>query len=225
MIYDGSWDINCNCNRQIFFVILGHFFAFLPPNSPKNQNFQKWEKHLEISSFYTSVPKNMIIGYTVPEICHVTDIIVIFHFGLFLALFYPANTLKYENLKKWKNYLKISSFYTSVLKDMIICYTVPEIWHVTSVIVIWAFFCPFTPLRPPKMKISKKWKITSRFHHFTVCTKNHDYMPSSWDMACDWYNCCCLFWAIFCPFYLPLTVQNMKISKNEKNTRRYHHLH
>ena len=167
----------------------------------------------------------MIIGYTVPEICHVTDIIVIFHFGLFLALFYPANTPKYENLQKWKNYLKISSFYTSVLKDMIICYTVPEIWHVTSVIVIWAFFCPFTPLRPPKMKISKKWKITSRFHHFTVCTKNHDYMPCSWDMACDGYNCCCLFWAIFCPFYLPLTVQNMKISKNEKNTRRYHHLH
>ena len=97
MIYDGSWDINCNCNRQIFFVILGLFFAFLPPNSPKNQNFKKWEKHLEISSFYTSVPKNMIIGYTVPEICHVTDIII-FHFGLFLALFYPAN-----NPKKWKS--------------------------------------------------------------------------------------------------------------------------
>ena len=132
-----------------FFCHLGPFFAFLPPNSPKNQNFKKWEKHLDISSFYTSVPKNMIIGYTVPEIWHVTDIIVIFHFGLFLALFYPANTPKNENLKKWKNYLKISSFYTSVLKDMIICYTVPEIWHVTSAIAILGiflpFFCPFCP--------------------------------------------------------------------------------
>ena len=47
---------------------------------------RKWETHLGISSFYTSVPKIMIIGYTVPEIWHVTDVIVIFHFGLFFAL-------------------------------------------------------------------------------------------------------------------------------------------
>ena len=130
---------------RFFLSSWAFFFAFLPPNSPKNQNFKKWEKHLEISSFYTSVPKNMIIGYTVPEICHVTDVIVIFHFGLFLALFYPANTPKNENLKKWKNYLKISSFYTSVLKDMIICYTVPEIWHVMSN----CYFGHFFALLPP----------------------------------------------------------------------------
>ena len=143
---------------RFFLSSWAFFFAFLPPNSPKNQNFKKWEKHLEISSFYTSVPKNMIIGYTVPEICHVTDIIVIFHFGLFLALFYPANTPKNENLKKWKNYLKISSFYTSVLKDMIICYTVPEIWHVMSVIVILGIFLPFYPPNTPKNENLKKVK-------------------------------------------------------------------
>ena len=43
-----------------------------------------------MSSFNTSVPKIMIIWYTIPEIWHVTDgqmyIIVIFHFGLFFAL-------------------------------------------------------------------------------------------------------------------------------------------
>ena len=38
MIY-GSWDINCN--RQIFFVILGHFWSFYPPNSPKNDSIRK----------------------------------------------------------------------------------------------------------------------------------------------------------------------------------------
>ena len=35
-----------------------------PPNSLKNQNLRKMKKkHLEISSFYTSVPKVMIICY------------------------------------------------------------------------------------------------------------------------------------------------------------------
>ena len=53
MMY-GSWDINCN--RQIFFVILGHFLPFYPTNSPKIK-YQKNKKCLEISSFYRSVPK------------------------------------------------------------------------------------------------------------------------------------------------------------------------
>ena len=59
-----SWDMvcaGCNC-----------YFSFL-----------------EISSYYTSVPKMMIIGYTVSEIWHRADVIVIFHFGLYFALFPP----------------------------------------------------------------------------------------------------------------------------------------
>ena len=42
----------------------------------------------------------------------------------------------------------------SVPKIMIICCTVPEIWRVTNVIVIFhcgPFFCLFTPLTAPKM--------------------------------------------------------------------------
>ena len=50
------------------FVILDYFLPFYAPN-PKNQDFKKMKKkHLEISSFYNSVPKIMIICYTVPEI-------------------------------------------------------------------------------------------------------------------------------------------------------------
>ena len=47
--------------------ILGYIFPFYPPNSPKNENFKTIKKILEIS-FYKSVPKIMIICYTVPEI-------------------------------------------------------------------------------------------------------------------------------------------------------------
>ena len=86
MIYD-SWDINCN--RQIFFVILGVFLPFYPPNSPKNKNFKKMKKTLKISLFYRSAPRIMIIDYTIPEIWHVTNLIVIFHFGLVFALLPP----------------------------------------------------------------------------------------------------------------------------------------
>ena len=113
MIY-GSLYINCN--RETFFVILGHFLPFFPPNSP-NENIKKmkkmtgdiiildkytinhdhglycsWDmvrdrcncyfsfwaifcyKCLEISSFYTCVPKIMIWWCAVPEIWCMTDI-------------------------------------------------------------------------------------------------------------------------------------------------------
>ena len=39
------------------------------------------------TSFNTSAPKIMIICFTVPKIRHVRDVIIIFHFGQFFALF------------------------------------------------------------------------------------------------------------------------------------------
>ena len=78
------WDMVCdgyNCYFSFWAIS-----ALLPPNSPKNKKWKKWKNHLEISSFYTSVPKIMIICYTICEIWHVTYAILIFHFGLFFAL-------------------------------------------------------------------------------------------------------------------------------------------
>ena len=43
----------------------------------------------------------MIISYTVPEIQRVTDVISIFHFGLFLALLPPKDSKK-QNFKTMK---------------------------------------------------------------------------------------------------------------------------
>ena len=59
MMY-GSWDIQAR--QTEFFVILDHFLPFYPYNNPKTQNFQKLKKKQEISSFYTNVPKIMIIS-------------------------------------------------------------------------------------------------------------------------------------------------------------------
>ena len=70
------------CNCFCFFFILGNFFPFYPSKSPKNVNLFKNEKNKnapEVSSFNTSVSKIMIIYFTVPEIWHVTDVIPILH--------------------------------------------------------------------------------------------------------------------------------------------------
>ena len=122
--------------------MMGYFLPFYPPNSQKNENFKKMKKKKKKNAWrfhHTGVPKLMIICYTVPEIWCVMDVIAFFHSGLFFA-FLPPNSPKNQNfLKKWKRHLEISSFYTSVLKIVIICYTVPEIWRVMDVIVISHF--------------------------------------------------------------------------------------
>ena len=74
---NGSSDMECN--RQNFLSFWTIFCPFTPLKTQK----------IKISSFYTSVPKIMIICYTVLEISWVTDIIFIFHFGLVFALLCP----------------------------------------------------------------------------------------------------------------------------------------
>ena len=73
------------------FCHFGPFFALLLPPSNNPNIFWKNKKNVW-RSFYTSVPKFMIIWYTVPEIWRVTDVVCIFHFGLFFALLPPAPT-------------------------------------------------------------------------------------------------------------------------------------
>ena len=114
-----------------------------------------------------------------------------FSFWSIFCLLTPVTAQKIKISRKWKKHLEISSFYNSVPKIMVICFTIPEIWHVTYVIVIFhfgLFFCAFTPLTSLKMKIKKKTPGDIIILH--KCTKKHDHMPYfSWDMTCDRYNC------------------------------------
>ena len=70
--------------------------------------------------------------------------------GNFLS-FYSLTSWKMK-IPKRKKTLGISSFYTSVQKIMIIHYTVPEIWRMTDVIVIFilGYTFPFYPPNNPK---------------------------------------------------------------------------
>ena len=101
MMY-GSWDIK-------FFVILGYFLTFDPPNNPEIQNFEKIKKIiiLHISSINENHDVCMI-----PEIWSVTDRIFS-HFGPFFALLHssplqqPLTAWNMKKSKKWKNCLEI----------------------------------------------------------------------------------------------------------------------
>ena len=79
MIYS-SWDMEYD---RLKMVIMGHFLPFYPLKNPKNQNFEK--TNLDMSVFYTYVPKITIIWCMLPEIWNTTDIIFC-HFGPFFAL-------------------------------------------------------------------------------------------------------------------------------------------
>ena len=103
MIYS-FWEIKQNILKL---VILGHFLPFYPPKNPKNQDFEKWKTVLEISSFYTCVPKIAIIWCAVPEIQSETGRIS-FHFGPFFVLLPPPPTplmiLKITILQRQKKF-------------------------------------------------------------------------------------------------------------------------
>ena len=109
------------------FVNLDHFLPFYPPNNPENQK----------------IPRDIIILHKFTE----NDIHMMYgswdtergrqNFLPFWTIFCPFTSLaiqKIKNSKKRKKCLEISSFYTSASKTMIICHTVPEIWHVMDVI-------------------------------------------------------------------------------------------
>ena len=120
----------------------------------------------------------MIMCFTVPEIWHVTDAIVIFHFGFF-CLFSPLTARKIKISKKWKKnqHLEISSFNTCVPKIMI-CFTVPEIWCVTDILLffILGYFLPFCPLTAQKnqnFNFKKMKKNPGCIIILHKCTKNN----------------------------------------------------
>ena len=81
MMY-GSWDIR---HDGEFFIIMGHFLPFDPPNNKKSKFWKIKKKHLEVLSFYSCVPQMTIIWCMIPEIWSATDRIFC-NFGPVVAL-------------------------------------------------------------------------------------------------------------------------------------------
>ena len=151
----GSWDMKCN--KQNFFVILGHFCPFTSLTAQKMKISKKWTEEIIILHKCTESHDHRL--YCSWDMacegcnCYFSFWAIFFNFTLLTAQ-------KMKISKKWKLHLEISSFNTSVPKIVIICFTVPEIRHVTNVIVIFHFGLFFALLPPssPKNENFKKWK-------------------------------------------------------------------
>ena len=155
------WFLIYGAEPTEFFVISTIFYPFTPPNNLENQNFEKLKK----------APGDIIILH----ICTINDNHFthvhhkwqshdidgswdmdhdrwnILSFWNIFCPFTPLKTWKIKILKKWKKHRKIS-FFPSVPKLMIISYTIPEIWCVADVIVIFHFGLYFAPLPPNRPK-------------------------------------------------------------------------
>ena len=127
-----SWDMVCDgCNCYFSFWTI--FCSFTPLTAPKMKISKKWKKPLEMSSFYTSVPKIMIIWCNiVPEVSQRDGCnCYFFILGYFLP-FYPLTAQEIKISQKWKKHLEISSCYTYVPNIMIRWCMVPEKWCTTD---------------------------------------------------------------------------------------------
>ena len=132
------------------FCHFGPFLPFEPPNNPKNQNFENIKQ----------TSGDSIILY----LCYMNDNHMLYsswdieqdrqNFLSFWTIFCPftlLSTWKIKTLKNEQNTWRYHHFYTSVPKIMI-CYIVPEVWHVMDVIVIFHFgiFFAFYPINNKK---------------------------------------------------------------------------
>ena len=161
------------------------FFPFYPTNKPQNQDFQKEKKNdLEMSTFYTCLPKIMIIWCMLPEISSTTDIFFC-HFMPFFALFTPLTTMK---TKIWKNITNSWRYYPFThmhhiwrwYDEWFLRY---KTWQTERFLSFWVIFRPLTLLTTRKIKIWKNEKKSGNIIILHMCTINENHMTNgSWDM-------------------------------------------
>ena len=91
------WFLRYKVQRTKFFVILGHFLPFDPPNNSKNKNSEKTKNCLEILSLYTCVPQMTFMMHGFWYIKHDRQ-----NWLSFWAIFLPPNNPENQNFEKMK---------------------------------------------------------------------------------------------------------------------------
>ena len=160
------WFLRYKARRTEFFVILGHFLHFDPPNNPKK--FKFWKKSLEILSFYICVSQ-----MTSGDICFlrsgVWDSLL-----SFWAIFCPHNLMTTPKIKIWKNWKKkpgdiILLHMCTINQDQMM----DGSWDIRregqSFLSFWGIFCHLTLLTTRKIQLLKKWKKRLEILSFYIC--------------------------------------------------------
>ena len=200
-----SWDMELH--RQDSFLSLRAIFCrFTPVTTWKIKTLRKWKKHLDMSSFYTYVPKITIIWCMLPEIWSTRD--KFFHFGSFFTLYWPQKSkfgkneenaqIHYYHLThlyhKWKSY-DVCSFRYGMQQMQFLSF--------------WAIFCLFTPLTIQKIKIFQIQTSTWRFHDFTQVYQK-PWLFALLFLTCGMWGMWLLFFILgyFLPFYMLYSSKN-----------------
>ena len=143
--YDPQFLIYRMCHSEIS-NFRSFFFAYLPPSKPKKS-----------ALFYTCAPKVTITWCMAPEIHNETERIFCY-FAYFSPPFTPLTTWKIKILKKWKNHLDMSSFYTWTKNHNHMMYASWDMECNRQILLsFWASFGKFTPETIQKIKILKNW--------------------------------------------------------------------
>ena len=106
----------------------------------------------------------------VPKICCMTDVVVIFLFGLFFV-FLPPNSPKNENFKKKKKIPGDITILQKCIKNhdhMLYCSWDLACDKCNCYFSFWTIFCPLTPHKNSKNEnLKKNEKFFWRYNHFT----------------------------------------------------------
>ena len=138
---------------DIIFCHSGPFFALLPPSpppppmDPENQNYEKLKKKKAWRHHHFTQVFQISWSYAIYSLDMAHNRFNHFSFWIIFCPFTSLTAQKIKILQKWKKHHKITSFYNSAPKFIIMSYTVPEIWCVTDVIIF--HFQPFFALLPP----------------------------------------------------------------------------
>ena len=158
-------------------IVVSHFgLALLPPNSPKNENFEKMKKipgDIIILHMCTKNYDHLMYG----SWDMVRDGCTYFSFWAIFCPYTPITAQKMKILKKWKKTLEMSSFYIHVPKTCDRC---------NFYFPFEAIFCPFIPLTAQKIKILKNWKKLLEISSFDMC------VPKIMIRRCTVPEICCV---------------------------------
>ena len=127
--------------------------------------------------------------------------------------FTPLKTPKNKILKKWKNFLEISSFYTCNKNRNLMYGSWDMEWDRQNFLLFWIAFCPFIPLWTQKIKIlrklkKKKKKKTWRNYHFAQVShrwQSYDVWLLRYEV---WQTEFFVILDCFLPFYPPNNPKN-----------------
>ena len=131
-----------------FFCHFGPFFTYFPFNNPEINIFKKWKKHLEMSSYYTCLPKISITWCMLPKIWSATE-----NFLQIFCPFTPLITPKFKIAGRYYPFTHVNHKW--MLYD--VWFLRYKAWQ-RELLVILGHFFPFDPSNTWKMENVKKWK-------------------------------------------------------------------